>query len=139
MGLFGRFRKEKAAVDWGDAYTATPRVYGKSDGTAFGAIALTEGTKTILPKVPQKKYAVDGEPIAEWRMVLVSTTKDDIVADCDYFGALERLKQYVLDEKEDSILVAGLSLDELEGVKGAGAERLQARLKRNLWDFQDKK
>ena len=117
MGLFSRFRKEKAAIDWDDAYTATPRVYGKPDGAAFGAIALTEGTKTILPKAPQKRYAVDGEPIAEWRMVLVSTTKEDIVGDCDYFGALERLKQYVLDEREDSILVTGLSLDELEGVK----------------------
>ena len=50
MGLFSKFKKEKTAVDWSNAYTATPKFYAKPDGSPFGAIALTEGTETILPK-----------------------------------------------------------------------------------------
>lgn len=53
MGLFSKFKKEKPSIDWSNAYTATPKFYGKPDGTPFGAIALTEGTETILPKTPQ--------------------------------------------------------------------------------------
>ena len=44
MGLFSKFKKEKTAVDWSNAYTATPKFYAKPDGSPFGAIALTEGT-----------------------------------------------------------------------------------------------
>lgn len=51
MGLFSKFKKEKTAVDWSNAYTATPKFYAKPDGSPFGAIALTEGTETILPTV----------------------------------------------------------------------------------------
>ena len=47
MGLFDRF-KGKKTVDWSAAYTAEPKFYGRPDGTPFGAIALTEGTETIL-------------------------------------------------------------------------------------------
>ena len=115
MSFFSRFKKEKP-VDWSDAYTAKPQFYENTDGTPFGAIALTEGTKTILPKAPQERYAVEGKAVSDWRMVLVSTTKDDIVGDCDYFRALDKLGNHILDSKSDSILVAGLSLTELEAL-----------------------
>ena len=42
MGLFSKLKKEKTAVDWSNAYTATPKFYAKPDGSPFGAIALTE-------------------------------------------------------------------------------------------------
>ena len=51
MGLFSKFKKEKTAVDWSNAYTATPKFYAKPDGSPFGAIALTEGTETILARI----------------------------------------------------------------------------------------
>ena len=50
--------------------------------------------------------------------MLVSTTKDTIIGDADYFAAVEKLRKYALDEKQDSILVKGLSLDELENIRG---------------------
>ena len=32
MGLFSKFKKENIAVDWRNAYTATPKFYTKPDG-----------------------------------------------------------------------------------------------------------
>ena len=116
MGLFSKFKKEKTAVDWSNAYTATPKFYAKPDGSPFGAIALTEGTETILPKMPQNEYAVDGKRVADWKMVLVSTTKDDIIGDCDYQKALKKLEKHTLDSNENTILIKGLSLGELEAI-----------------------
>ena len=84
MGLFDRF-KGKKTVDWSAAYTAEPKFYGRPDGTPFGAIALTEGTETVLPTAPQAAYQVDGQPVAAWRMVIVSTTRGGVIGDADYF------------------------------------------------------
>lgn len=60
----GLFHKRRQPAQWEDAYTAAPKFYRQPDGTPFGAIALTENTKTILPKAPQAEYAVDGQPVA---------------------------------------------------------------------------
>lgn len=50
--------------------------------------------------------------------MFVSTTKDTIIGDADYFMALKNIEKYALDSKEDSILVKGLSLSELESLTG---------------------
>lgn len=117
MGLFDKL-KGKKSVDWSDAYNATPKFYGKPDGSLFGAIALTEGTKTVLPKNPQLEYKVDGKSVVEWKLVLVSTSKDTIIGDADYFAALKEVEQYSLDTNKNAILVKELSLVELESLKG---------------------
>ena len=78
MGLFDRF-KGKKTVNWSAAYTAEPKFYGRPDGTPFGAIALTEGAETVLPTAPQAAYQVDGQPVAAWRMVIVSTTRGGVI------------------------------------------------------------
>lgn len=118
MSLFSKFKKEKPTADWSQAHAAEPKFYSGPDGVPFGAIALTEGTETILPTAPQTKYAVDGSPVADWRMVLVSTTKDSILGDCEYFSALKKLKPYILDSKDGSIFIKGLSLSQLESIVG---------------------
>ena len=74
MGLFDKFKKETTGDRWNNAYIANPHFYAKPDGTPFGAFALTEGTDTVLPKAP--KYAVDSKVITDYRLMLVSTTKD---------------------------------------------------------------
>ena len=33
MGLFDKLKGKKETVDWSNAYTATPKFYGKPDGT----------------------------------------------------------------------------------------------------------
>ena len=118
MGLFDKLKGKKEIVDRSNAYVATPKFYGKPDGTPFGAIALTEGTETVLPKLPQNEYRVDGKAVSEWKLVLISTTKDDIIGNVDYFTALKYVEKYSLDSKKESILVRGLTLSELESLRG---------------------
>ena len=108
MSLFHKARAEKPPVDWSRAYFAAPKFYGKPDGAPFGAIALTEGTET--------EYAVDGKPVADWKIVLVSTTKDCVIGDSDYFCALAKLENYVQDTNDDAVLIRALSLEELEAI-----------------------
>jgi hypothetical protein len=116
MGLFDKFKREKPAVDWSQAHAAEPKFYRGPDGAPFGAMALTEGAEAILPKAPQGAYAVDGKPVSRWRMVAISTTKDAVLGDCEYSLALKKLAPYILDDKDDSVLVRGLSLSELETI-----------------------
>ena len=118
MGLFDKLKGKKETLDWSNAYIAAPKFYKKPDGTPFGAIALTEGTETVLPKLPQNEYRVDNKVISEWKLVLVSTTKRTIIGDTDYFLALKNIERYTLASKKDSILVKELSLSELESLRG---------------------
>ena len=65
-----------------------------------------------MPKAPH--YAVEGRELSEYKLVLVSTTKDGIIGECDYFDAINKLESIKLDSDNDNILVKGLSLSELE-------------------------
>ena len=71
MGLFVRIKRKKENVDWNNTYIAVPKFDEKADGTLLGAIALTEDTKSVLPKLLQKKYMVNGKAVSEWKLVLV--------------------------------------------------------------------
>ena len=113
MGLFDKFKKKEDS-GWDNAYKANPQFYAKDDGKPFGAFALTEATETILPKAPN--YAVEGNTITEYKLMLVSTTKNSVIGDLDYFVALSKLDNYKLDENDESILLRELSLEELEGL-----------------------
>ena len=112
MGLFDKFKKNKSGVDWNSAYKANPHFYSKPDGNPFCAFALTEDTETILPKAPH--YAVDGRELSEYKLILVSTTKDGIIGEY----AIKKLNSIELDSDNDYILVKGLSLSELEEISG---------------------
>ncbi len=113
MGLFDVFKKKEIS-NWDNAYKANPSFYSKPDGSPFCAFALTEGTDTILPKAPH--YAVEGQEVKEYKLMLVSTTKEGILGDCDYFEAITRLDAYKAAEDNERLLVRGLSLNELEEV-----------------------
>ena len=117
MGLLDRIKGKKPQVDWNNACVAEPKFYRNAGGEPFGAIALTEGTETVLPKNPQTEYRVDGKPVAEWRLVLVSTSKQAIIGDTDYSAALRLLSKDALDSNQNAILVRGRSLAELEALK----------------------
>ena len=116
MGLFSRNKKEKITSDWFDAYTASPKFYSKPDGTPFGAIALSENTKTALPKAPQSSYAIDSKPVTDWRLVLVVASQGGIIGDTDYFTALNKLEKYILDSNDSALLVKALSSDEIKSL-----------------------
>lgn len=111
--FFNKFKK----IDnnkWGEAYKASPNVYANKDGDRFGAIALTENTLTILPKDPKAVYTVGGEKIDDWKLVLVSTTKDTVLGNIDYYVALDKLQDYIVESNEDSYLIQGLTVREME-------------------------
>lgn len=125
MGLFDRLRgkkepveEKKEPVDWSSAHRATPQFYEKPGVAPFGAIALTEGAETVLPKRPQDRYQVRGLPVTDWRLVLVSTSEGGVVGMVDYTAGLGAVEKYALDTDEESILVRGLTLGELKGLIG---------------------
>ena len=64
-----------------------------------------------MPKAPH--YAAEGRELSEYKLVLVNTTKDGIIGECDYFDAINKLESIKLDSDNDNILVKGLSLSEL--------------------------
>ena len=114
MGLFDKFKKNESTANWDDAYKANPLFYSKPDGSPFCAFALTEDTETILPMKPH--YAVSGEEVKEYMLILVSITKDGVIGECDYFDAIKKLEAYKMDSDGDNILIRGLTLSELEGI-----------------------
>ncbi len=115
MGLFDIFQKKKVDANWESAYKANPSFYTKPDGSPFCAFALTEGTETILPRAPH--YAVSGKEIQEYKLMLVSTTREGILGDCDYFAAIRKLEAFALDADPNNLLIKGLSLSELEELR----------------------
>ena len=115
MGLFNKFKKEEKD-DWKNAYMGNPNFYKGKDGKPFGAFALTEGTLTSFPKNPRLLYKVDNTEIDEWKLMLVSTTNNEILGDIDYYDAIKKLMKYVIDENDNNILIKKLSLEELNEV-----------------------
>ena len=101
-------------ADWEEAYTAAPKMFSMPDGRVFGGLAITEATRTVLPKDPKSKFASEGDDISDWRLVAVSITRNDALGDCDYYNAFAKLEPYIIDSKEDSILIRGLTVKELE-------------------------
>lgn len=98
---------------WDSAYDAVPSFYADEDGRPFGSYSLTEDTVTILPKAPQKLFAIKGSPVTEWKLGLVSITGQKVLALADYFIALDRLAPEIIDEDERFVLIKGLSHDQL--------------------------
>lgn len=114
MGLFDKFKKKNN--DWENAYVGNPHFYNGKDVKPFGVFALTEGTLTVFPKNPRLLYKVDNAEVEKWKIMLVSTTNNGVLGDIDYYEAINKLMKFVIDEKDDNILIRGLSLEELNEV-----------------------
>lgn len=114
MGFFDKFKNKNAK--WDEAYVSAPHFYSNDKVQPFGAFSLTEDTETILPLRPA--YKVDDQPITEWKLILVSITKNGVLGEMDYHAALKALQPYVVDERSDSILLRRLTLDEMLQILG---------------------
>ncbi len=118
MGLFDKFKK-KENNDWKNAYVGKPHFYSDKGGKPFGVFSLTEGTLTSFPKNPKLLYKVDNAEINEWKLMLVSITNKGVLGDMmDYYEAVNKLMKFVIDEKDNNILIRGLLLEELNEVLG---------------------
>lgn len=70
--------------------------------------------ETILPKSPGTTRAPNSQTADEWKLVLVSTTKQTVIDMLPYAAAMERLKPYIQAERNGQVL----TLAELEGLLG---------------------
>jgi len=125
MGLFGFGKKEKKAPEqkapsqeevarrWKDAYRANPQVYRKQDAL-LGSCTLTEGVDTLLPLRPESQWAVDGKPISDWILSIVSITEKRILGQMEYPEAMKRLLPFSLAKSEDQILIRAMTHAELD-------------------------
>ena len=114
MGIFNKFMKKND--DLKNAYIGNPNFYKGKNGKPFGAFALTENTLTSLPKNPKALYKINNTKVDEWKLMLVSTTNNGVLGDIDYYKAINKLMKFVIDEKDNNILIRGLSLKELNEV-----------------------
>ena len=103
-------------IDWSTAYVAVPRYYTKPDGNVLGAFALNEGVETILPIAPHLNYRPDGAQVNDWRLLLYSRTKQDVLGDVDFYSAMQILTEYFLDGNDEKVLVRALTLTELDAL-----------------------
>ena len=102
------------AADWKEAYTAKAKMFSLPDGSAFGGFAISEATRTVLPQDPKSRFLDNGNTVNSWKLVLVSLTNDGVLGDREYYEMLPKLEPFIIDSNEDSILIRGLSLKELE-------------------------
>lgn len=107
--------KEEGDV-WSEAYETNPHVFERNDGSLMVNFTLTETVDTILPKTPEKMYAVEGKNISLWTLTLFSLAKNDTLDMIEYHVALRHLQPYIIDEQESHILLRGLTLEEMEAV-----------------------
>lgn len=112
MGLLGKFKKKETNT-WENAYVGNPSFYNGKDGKPFGTFALTEGTLTSFSTNPKLLYKIDNAEVDDWKLMLVSTTNNGVLGDMDYYEAINKLMKFVIDERDNNILIRGLSLEEL--------------------------
>ncbi|MCQ2416193.1 MAG: hypothetical protein MJ071_00070 [Oscillospiraceae bacterium] len=105
-------------ADWTKAYVPVPRYFQKPDGTPFGVMTLNEGYETIMPKLPQNLYQHEGRRIDEWRVLLYSRTRGDVIGDADFFEAMRKLvlNGYIKDDNGERVLISALTLTELDAL-----------------------
>ena len=116
MADYSKYQGEHA--DWTGAFPAAPRYFVDPEGVPFGVLAMNEGIATIMPKLPQKRYHPDGQDIANWRILLYSRTKGDVIGDTDFYDAMRRLAMggYILDDNGENVLIKALTLTELDAL-----------------------
>ena len=106
---------EEAARRWKDAYRANPQVYQKQDAL-LGSCTLTEGVDTLLPLQPERQWAVNGKPVQDWILSLVSISEKHVLGQIEYQEAMTRLRPFSLAVSEGWILIRAMTHAELDGL-----------------------
>lgn len=114
--MFNRYEGENA--DWTKAYVPVPRYYERPEGGVFGVLTINEGIETIMPKLPHKRYQAEGQPVTEWRILLYSKTRGDVIGDTDFYAAMRKLVmgKYIMDDNGENVLIKPLTLTELDAL-----------------------
>ncbi len=101
---------------WSNAYEANPQMFQREDGAVMVNFTFTETTDTILPMAPETLYAIEGKEIGLWALSFFSLTKNEMLDVLEYHEALERLQPYIVETRENYVMIRGLSLEEMESV-----------------------
>lgn len=96
---------------WNRATVAEPIVLMTPDNQEVGAFILEENALRIYSLNPTKDFEIDGRPDLVWNMVFM--TEDGPLGIAPYGPTLEEMRPYILDMKDESILVRALEHDEL--------------------------
>lgn len=99
---------------WTEAYEANPHVFEREDGTLMVNFTLTDTVDTVLPQTPEKLYAVEGKEITLWVLIFFSYDDKKNLASLEYHTALQALQKYVVEERDDHVLLRGLNLEEMK-------------------------
>lgn len=85
------------------------------NGSEFvGVFPLVESDEKVsFPKYPERKYQVDGNPIEEFRLLVMSETKDLVIADIAFRDGLKKLSSKVQKETDDLVVISALTTDDL--------------------------
>lgn len=95
------------------AIQVEPNFY-ESGPSILGVFPLTESTdKKIFPKYPEMKVLIDGHQIEEFRLLVMSETTDEVIADLDYKEGLKKLANKVVKETKDTVTISSLTYQDL--------------------------
>ena len=101
---------------WAQAYEANPQVFELVNGGLMVSFTLSETVDTILPSAPETLYEIEGETVSLWVLTFFSLAKEENLGSLEYHQALQRLQPYILETRDDCLLIRGLSLAEMERV-----------------------
>lgn len=86
----------------------------------YGAFVITSGTPFIFSLQPTVDYEIDGREIPGWKMIFATNNNEvnelhesSVIGTAGYFETIGKLKPYIIDEQNGSILVRELSEAEL--------------------------
>lgn len=82
-------------------------------GTETGAFSITDNLPLIFSLDPARDFEVSNRDVDGWKLVF-TTSNGEMLGMTGYFKALSKLKPYILDEQNGSILIRALSREELE-------------------------
>ena len=115
MGLFKK-KGNDLNKRWNNAYEANSSLYRNDKGSMIVACALTEGTDSIFPLVPEEHWGMPGVEIDKWIISVVSITNADVIGQLEYHEGIKLLEPYFLDVRDGWALIGAMTLEQLDGL-----------------------
>lgn len=98
---------------WQETHVANlMAVTNPENGKEIGAFSITNDMPLIFSLDPGRDFEVSGHDVNGWKLIFVNSD-GEMLGMTGYFKALGRMKPYILDEQNGSVLVRALNEDEL--------------------------
>ena len=69
--------------------------------------------KILLPKYPENLYQVDGRQVTEFRILIITSDEESVIADLPFREGLRELSSKVAKETDSQIILNPISRSEL--------------------------